>query len=121
VPLKTFTVVSNQVRRLRGLGEKFTGRITMTDERFMVAQSMVADSGSVELLSNPWGGAVVVLGAKAAEALGVSAVEPGVCLWVNDRPVDVAAVLVPIGMCRSTMLSTSRPGQRSCWSIRWIG
>ena len=97
VPLRTFTVVANTITRLRGMGEKYTGRITMTDERFMAAYQMTARTGLVELLSNPWGGPVVVLGATAAQGLGVPDVEPGVSLWVNDRPVDVAAILDPTG------------------------
>ena len=95
VPMKTFTVVSNIITRLRGLGDKFSGRITMTDERFMAAYQMTAVSGRIDLLSNSWGGAVVVLGSTAAATLGVPDAEPGVSLWVNDYPVDVAAVLAP--------------------------
>ena len=97
IPLRTFTVVSNTITRVRGLGDKFTGRITMTDERFMAAYQMSVQTGAVDLLSNPWNGAVVVLGSGAAQTLWVADAEPGVSLWVNDRPVDVAAVLAPTG------------------------
>jgi len=97
VPLRTFTVVANTITRLRGAGEKFTGRITMTDERFMAAYHMTARSGRVDLLSNPWNGPVAILGADAAQSLGVPGAGPGVSLWVNDRPVDVAAVLISTG------------------------
>ena len=96
VPVKTFTVVSNTITRLRGIGSKFTGTILITDERYMAAYGMTATSGRTDLLSNTWDGMVVVAGAAAATTLGLAA-EPGVSVWVNDRPVDVAAVLAPTG------------------------
>jgi len=97
VPVRTFTVVGNTVTRLRGVGGKYTGGLTMTDQRYMAAYGMTADNGAVNLLSNPWDGPVVVLGSVAATSLGVARAEPGVVIWVNDRPVDVAAVLAPSG------------------------
>jgi len=97
IPIQTFTVVANTVTRLRGTGEKFTGRILMTDERFMAAYQMIPQVGQVDLLSNRWNGVVVVLGAVAAQTLGVASIEPGVSIWVNDRPADVVAILRPTG------------------------
>lgn len=97
VPVETFTTVSNTITRLRGFEVKFTGRIMIVDERFMEAYGLRAASGRLESLSNPWLGPVVIVGASAAETLGIPSAEPGVSVWINDRLVDVTAVLSPIG------------------------
>ncbi|MDR2347546.1 MAG: ATP-binding cassette domain-containing protein, partial [Bifidobacteriaceae bacterium] len=43
-------------------------------------------------------GLVAVLGAKAAELLGVAGAEPGTLVWVNQHAVAVTAILAPSGI-----------------------
>ena len=97
VPVRTYAVASNTITRLRGSGRKFVGTITITDQRYFQAWQMMTASGSADLLVNRWGGPVVVLGSMAARTLDVASADPGVSLWANDRPIDVAAVLAPTG------------------------
>ncbi len=97
VPVRSFTNVSNAVTRLRGVGQAYSGKYLVTDERYLDLLGLTAASASIELLSISWQAPLVVMGSAAAEALGVSQVGPGVQIWVNGRSVDVAAVLEPDG------------------------
>ncbi|MDR1634962.1 MAG: ABC transporter ATP-binding protein/permease [Bifidobacteriaceae bacterium] len=58
----------------------------------------VAAGGPLTLLDNSWGGLLAVLGAQAAESLGVADAGPGVTVWVNQHAVPVAAVLAGSGV-----------------------
>ncbi len=105
VPVRAFTAVSNTVTRLRSTGAagraaqeaSFQGHLMVTDSRFLTAHGLTAVSGRLDLLDNSWDGQVVVVGAAAAESLGVSEAAPGVVVWLNGRPVDVVGVLAATG------------------------
>ncbi|MDR1266216.1 MAG: ATP-binding cassette domain-containing protein, partial [Propionibacteriaceae bacterium] len=102
-PVRTFTVVGNTVLRLGGPTvaavepAAYQGHLMVTDERYLALQGLQAASGRLDPLSLESAGAVVVLGATAAETLGVVAADPNVTITVNGRSVAAAAVLRPSG------------------------
>jgi macrolide transport system ATP-binding/permease protein len=100
VPVRTFASNSNLIARTRiSVFESagFSGRIFVTESSYLHAYGFRVESGNYDNLTNDWNGAVVVVGSRAAEKLGVSAVAPGVNIWVNGINVDVIAVLAPTG------------------------
>ncbi|MCL2783080.1 MAG: ATP-binding cassette domain-containing protein [Propionibacteriaceae bacterium] len=71
---------------------QYSGRVWITEASLLDAMGLQAASGRIDLLSTAWDGAGVVMGAAAAQKLGVAADGPGVNLFVNGRPVSVVAV-----------------------------
>lgn len=93
-PLRSYPSASNAVQRLaRPDAPRFTGRIHVTTHEYLLSHGLAAATGRAELIDNPWQGAAVVLGSRAAETLGVASPEPGVLIHLNGRPVPVVAVL----------------------------
>jgi macrolide transport system ATP-binding/permease protein len=98
VPVVTYAPSQNAVTRLPAPGlPSFSGRLVVTDARYLAAHHLVAESGRVDLLANSWDGAVVAVGAVAARDFGIPAAGPLERLWVNGRPVDVVATLATSG------------------------
>jgi macrolide transport system ATP-binding/permease protein len=105
VPVRSFTIGGNTVTRIAtgsaaATGDSqsgFGGHLVVTDSRYFDAYGVGATSGNTALLDNSWNGLVVAMGSGAAQRLGIAEADPGVVIWVNRRPVDVAAVLAPSG------------------------
>jgi macrolide transport system ATP-binding/permease protein len=104
VPVRTFAAVGNLITRVRvqaGIGQATTdtygGRLFVTDLEYLTSYGRSAASGRMELISPAWDAPGVVMGSEAAGKLGVAEAAPGVAIWVNDRPVDVLAILNPTG------------------------
>nr|WP_300151667.1 hypothetical protein [Propionicimonas sp.] len=72
----------------------------VTDSRFLTAHGLTAASGRLDLLDNSWDGQVVVVGATAAESLGVT-VGLGAGVAASIIPAVHAARRDPAGVLRA--------------------
>jgi ABC-type lipoprotein export system ATPase subunit/ABC-type lipoprotein release transport system permease subunit len=102
VPVRTFGPQANGITRALPASHNnaptiFPGRLFVTETDYLVTYGLTAASGRIDLLSNTWGGRTVVLGALAAENLGVSEAGPDMGIWVNGHLTSVVAVLTPTG------------------------
>ncbi|MDR1214545.1 MAG: ATP-binding cassette domain-containing protein [Propionibacteriaceae bacterium] len=97
-PVITYSPSSTRITRLGSSQEQsFTGRIIVSDSRYLTIQGLAPDQGRIDLMNTQEGGSVVVLGAQAAERLGVSSSDVGVDIVINGRRVPVVAVLTSLG------------------------
>jgi macrolide transport system ATP-binding/permease protein len=105
-PVRTFTIQSNTVTRLRPSGSgtgavanSYQGGLVVTTSAYLTYHHLTPTprGGRTELLDNPWHGPVVAVGAKAASRLGIAGADAGTVVWVNGRPASVVAVLADSG------------------------
>lgn len=76
----------------------FGGRILVADSGYLDVQEVDVDpSHAPALLTTAWGAAVAVMGAGAADTLGVSPGTQGAQIWVNGAPVDVVGLISDTG------------------------
>lgn len=98
VPVRTYGPAANPLSRTPGGdGIGFGGSIWVTETDYLDSYGLRVAQGTAALLSNDWGGAVAVLGASAAETLGVAAVSPGIQIWIGYRAINVTGILAPTG------------------------
>lgn len=100
-PVRTFTATGNRVTRFGGADRApspaHTGGVMVTTAELVSAWGLTVAEGRIDALSDADAGPVAVLGSRAARALGIVSVEPGIVVYVNDRAVSVAALLVASG------------------------
>jgi len=97
VPVRTYGGAANPMSRLPGGDARYGGRIYVTETAYLDSHGYQPAQGSIALLTNTWGGPVVVLGTQAARDLDIPQPGPGVQLWLGHHPVDVIGILAPTG------------------------
>lgn len=72
----------------------FGGSVMIADPGYLRAKNVtVSPANAADLLDNSWGGAVALLGTRAAAELGVEGIGVGQRVWIGGVPVDVAGLI----------------------------
>lgn len=78
--------------------DRFTGSVAIADSAYVRAQGVVVSPGNaLALLDGDWAGPVAIVGADAAEALGIAGEATGHEIWVDDIAVKVVGVITSPG------------------------
>lgn len=86
----------------------FDGTILSANSGYLDVQKIaVTPAHASSLLTSEWGAAVALLGAGAAESIGISPSGPGRQIWVDGKAVDVVGIIsdadnIPLSARRSS-------------------